>query len=298
MKDDKPVKMSEDVERAENIKKALLAETQKLEKLSETIYQQNNTLLTAREGILLGRDRTKLYTAHRFKLEQVRPRSKAIFQGAQYDARQRLAYQARQKDNLAQAVFKNVFSVAQQVHNTLVEAVENLAPGGVYKKPGRNERGLPDSSPPARAPPQPRRTAPGTARIHARRNRGPQDQFLHTKLDDLLQDDYDAVEEVNLAEPNEKKDDTATPSERHVPKYQAGESAREAAKLKPPQAVEQVPRNRQVKLQGILSGNNKDGGHGENFQVGNEAHAQNSYTVAYPLTGGHFWLTSNYGATR
>ena len=70
----------------------------KLEKLSEIIYQQNNTLLTAREGILLGRDRTKLYTAHRFKLGQVRPRSKAIFQGAQYDARQRLAYKARQKD--------------------------------------------------------------------------------------------------------------------------------------------------------------------------------------------------------
>ena len=117
-------------------------------------------------------------------------------------------------------------------------------------------------------------------------------------MDDLLQDDYDTVEDVNLAEPNEKKDDTATPSERHVPKYQAGESASEAAKLKPPQAEEQVPRNRQVKLQGILSGNNKDGGNMENFQEGYEAHAQNSYNVACPVTGGHFWLTSNYGATR
>ena len=48
-----------------------------------------------------------------------------------------------------------------------------------------------------------------------------------------------------------------------MPKYQAGESASEAAKLKPPQAAEQVPRDRLVKLQGILSGNNKDGGNVE-----------------------------------
>ena len=79
----------------------------------------------------MGRDRTRLYTAHKFRLGQVRPRSKAIFQGAQYDARQRLAYQARQKNILDRAVFKNVFSAARQVHKTLVEAVENLAPGGV-----------------------------------------------------------------------------------------------------------------------------------------------------------------------
>ena len=78
----------------------------------------------------MGRDRTRLYTAHKFRLGQVRPRSKAIFQGAQYDARQRLAYQARQKNILDRAVFKNVFSAARQVHKTLVEAVENFAPGG------------------------------------------------------------------------------------------------------------------------------------------------------------------------
>ena len=131
VKDDESVKMSEDGERAENVKKAVLAETQKLEWLSEIIYQQNQTLLTAREGILLGRDRTRLYTAHKFRLGQVCPQSKAIFQGAQYDARQRLAYQARQKDILDRAVFKNVSSAARQVHKTLVEAVENLAPGGV-----------------------------------------------------------------------------------------------------------------------------------------------------------------------
>ena len=82
-------------------------------------------------------------------------------------------------------------------------------------------------------------------------------------MDDLLQDDYDTVGEVNLAEPNEKKDDTAAPSEMLVPKYQAGESASEGAKLKPPQAAEQVPRDRLVKLQGTLSGNIKDGGNVE-----------------------------------
>ena len=122
---------------------------------------------------MLGRDRTRLFTAHKFKLGRVRLRSKAIFQGAQYDARQRLAYQAKQKDISMQAVFKNISNAALQVHGTLVEAVENLAPGGVYKKPGRDERGLPGSPPPARAPPRPRRTTPGTARLHARRNRGP-----------------------------------------------------------------------------------------------------------------------------
>ena len=152
----------------ERVKVEILAETQKLERLSESIYQQNQTLLTAQEGIVLGRDRTRLYTAHKFKLGQVRLRSKAIFQMAQYDARQRLAYQAKQKDISMQAVFKNIFNAALQVHGTLVEAVENLAPGGVYKKPGRDERGLPGSPPPAQAPPQPRRTA----RLPARRDKG------------------------------------------------------------------------------------------------------------------------------
>ena len=118
VKDDESVKMSENVKRAEDVKKAVQAETQKLEKLSEMIYQQNRTLLTAKEGILLGRDRTKLYTAHKLKLGQVCPRSKAIFQGAQYDARQRLAYEERQKDIIAQVVFKSVSSAAQQVHRT------------------------------------------------------------------------------------------------------------------------------------------------------------------------------------
>ena len=143
-------KKAEDVRpKARNVKAEMLIETQKLESLSEIIYQQNQTLLTSKEGILLGRDRTRLYTAHKFKLGQLRPRSKAIFQGAQDDTRQRLAYQARQKDILDEAVFKNVFSAARQVHKTLVEAVDNLAPGGVYKRTGRDERGLPVSQPPA-----------------------------------------------------------------------------------------------------------------------------------------------------
>ena len=74
---------------------------------------------------------------------------------------------------------------------------------------------------------------------------------------------YNAVEEVSRAEPNEKKNDTGTPSELLVPKHQDGESASEAAKLKPPQAVEQEPLDRLVKFQGNLSGNNKDGGNTE-----------------------------------
>ena len=51
---------------------------------------------------------------------------------------------------------------------------------------------------------------------------------------------FDAVEEVNLAELNELEDDTAIPSELLVPKYQAGELASEAAKLKSLQAMDQV----------------------------------------------------------
>ena len=95
VKENEPVKESEDVEMSKGVKKAgdmkpkagnikaeILAETQRLEKLSEIIYQQNQTLLTAKEGILRGRDRTRLYTAHKFKLGQVRLRSKAFFQGA------------------------------------------------------------------------------------------------------------------------------------------------------------------------------------------------------------------------
>ena len=51
---------------------------------------------------------------------------------------------------------------------------------------------------------------------------------------------YYAVEEVNLAELNEMEDDTAIPSELLGPKYQAGEQASEAAKLKSLQIMEQV----------------------------------------------------------
>ena len=72
-----------------------------------------------------------------------------------------------------------------------------------------------------------------------------------------------AGEEVSLAGPSRRRDNTAAPSERLVPGYQAGESASEAAKLRPPQEVELVPRDRLVELQGILSGNNKDGGNAE-----------------------------------
>ena len=100
-----------------------------MEKLSETIYQLNQTLLKAKEVILRGQDRTRLYvyTAHKFKLGQICPWSKVIFQGAQYDAKQWLACKERQKDIIAQVVFKNAFIAAWQVHKTLVEAVENLA---------------------------------------------------------------------------------------------------------------------------------------------------------------------------
>ena len=87
-----------------------------MEKLNEIIYQQNQTLLTAQEGILLGRDRTRLYTAHKFKLGKVSLWSKAFFKGAQYDTGQRLAYQVREKDILAQAIFKNIFNAALQVY--------------------------------------------------------------------------------------------------------------------------------------------------------------------------------------
>ena len=62
------------------------------------------------------------------------------------------------------------------------------------------------------------------------------------------------------AELNEMKDDTAIPSERLVPKYQDGEPASEATKLKSLQAMDQVPLDRLVKLRGILSWNIKDGG--------------------------------------
>ena len=44
------------------------------------------------------------------------------------------------------------------------------------------------------------------------------------------------------------------------PKYQAGEHASEAAKLKSFQARDQVPLDRLVKLQSILSRDSKDGG--------------------------------------
>jgi len=70
---------------------------------------------------------------------------------------------------------------------------------------------------------------------------------------------FDAVEEVNMAELGEMEDDTQIPSELLVPKYQAGELASEAAKLKSLQAMEQVPVDRLVKLLGILSWNIKDG---------------------------------------
>ena len=62
------------------------------------------------------------------------------------------------------------------------------------------------------------------------------------------------------AELNKKEDDTSIPSELLVPKYQAGERASEAAKLKSLQAMEQVPLDRLAKLQGIPSRNIKDGG--------------------------------------
>ena len=71
---------------------------------------------------------------------------------------------------------------------------------------------------------------------------------------------FDAVEEVNLAELNELEDYTAIPSELLVPKYQAGELASEAAKLKSLQAMDQVPLDRLVKQLSILSWNIKDGG--------------------------------------
>ena len=58
--------------------------------------------------------------------------------------------------------------MALQVHRTLVEAVKDLAPGGVYKKMRRDEDGLPVSPPSARASPQPGRTA----RLQARKDRG------------------------------------------------------------------------------------------------------------------------------
>ena len=108
--------------------------TKGLPQLHEKVNNQYKLYLQTKIELLLLNDRTKLYTAHRFKLGHVRNRSKHLLLQAQ------LCAQGRIKKFKTDVIYGQVISPEQlkveteSAHFLLCQVVDRLTPNGRYPK--------------------------------------------------------------------------------------------------------------------------------------------------------------------